>query len=66
MLWWAVGLSTMATQTSDISFISIPAFVALKPGGGFTWLQYELAGFPDRRTVSLYVLLRHRPELGAA
>jgi len=41
--WWAVGLSTMATQTSAISFISIPAFVALKDGGGLTWLQYELA-----------------------
>lgn len=41
--WWAVGLSTMATQTSAISFISIPAFVALKQGGGFAWLQYELA-----------------------
>ena len=41
--WWAVGLSTMATQTSAISFISIPAFVALRPGGGLTWLQYELA-----------------------
>ena len=41
--WWAVGLSTMATQTSAISFISIPAFVALKEGGGLTWLQYELA-----------------------
>jgi SSS family solute:Na+ symporter len=33
----------MATQTSAISFISIPAFVALKAGGGLTWLQYELA-----------------------
>ncbi|MEA3412971.1 MAG: sodium/solute symporter [Pseudomonadota bacterium] len=43
MPWWAIGISTMATQTSAISFISIPAFVALKPGGGFTWLQYELA-----------------------
>ncbi len=43
MPWWAVGLSTMATQTSAISFISIPAYVALKPGGGLTWLQYELA-----------------------
>ena len=43
MPWWAVGLSTMATQTGAISFISIPAFVALKPGGGLTWLQYELA-----------------------
>ncbi|MGD8267527.1 MAG: hypothetical protein PVF55_05125 [Desulfobacterales bacterium] len=41
--WWSVGLSTMATQTSAVSFISIPAFVALKPGGGLTWLQYELA-----------------------
>jgi SSS family solute:Na+ symporter len=41
--WWAVGVSTMATQTSAISFISIPAFVALKAGGGLTWLQYELA-----------------------
>lgn len=41
--WWAVGISTMATQTSAVSFISIPAFVALAPGGGLTWLQYELA-----------------------
>jgi SSS family solute:Na+ symporter len=41
--WWAVGISTMATQTSAVSFISIPAFVALKPGGGLTWIQYELA-----------------------
>ncbi|MCB0273833.1 MAG: sodium/solute symporter, partial [Calditrichaeota bacterium] len=41
--WWAIGISTMATQTSAISFISKPAFVALKPGGGLTWLQFELA-----------------------
>ncbi|MEL6612989.1 MAG: sodium:proline symporter, partial [Bacteroidota bacterium] len=41
--WWAVGLSVMATQTSAISFISVPAFVALREGGGLTWLQYELA-----------------------
>ena len=41
--WWAVGISTMATQTSVISFISIPAFVAIKEGGGLTWLQYELS-----------------------
>ncbi|MEM1054142.1 MAG: sodium:solute symporter [Bacteroidota bacterium] len=41
--WWAVGISTMATQTSAISFISIPAFIALREGGGLTWLQYELA-----------------------
>jgi len=41
--WWAVGISTMATQTSAISFLSIPAYVALKEGGGLNWLQYELA-----------------------
>ena len=41
--WWALALSTMATQTSANSFLGIPAFVALAPGGGLTWLQYELA-----------------------
>lgn len=39
--WWAVGLSTAATQTSAIGFMSIPAFVALKPGGGLKLLQGE-------------------------
>ena len=32
--WWAIGISTMATQSSANSFIGIPAFVALKEGGG--------------------------------
>jgi SSS family solute:Na+ symporter len=41
--WWALGISIMATQSSAISFISKPAFVALRPGGGLNWLQYELA-----------------------
>ena len=72
--WWAVGLSTMATQTSAISFISIPAFVALRPGGGLTWLQYELAlplaillvmalllpFFRRLELVSVYEYLEHR------
>ncbi len=33
----------MATQLSAISFVSAPAFVALKPGGGLKWLAYEFA-----------------------
>ena len=33
-------LSTMATQLSAISFISAPAFVGLKSGGGLQWLTY--------------------------
>ena len=41
--WWAVGISVVATQSSAISFISIPAFVALREGGGIKWLSYELA-----------------------
>jgi len=41
--WWAIGISTMATQSSANSFLGIPAFVALTEGGGLTWLQYELA-----------------------
>ena len=39
---WALGLSILATQSSANSFLGIPAFVALVPGGGLTWLQYEL------------------------
>lgn len=54
MPWWALALSTMATQSSANSFIGIPAFVALVPGGGLTWLQYELA-------VPLAILVVMRP-----
>lgn len=60
--WWAVGISTMATQTSAVSFISIPAFVALVPGGGLTWLQYELA-LPLAMIVVIVVLLPFFREL---
>ena len=41
--WWAVGVSVLATQSSAISFVSVPAFVALRDGGGFAWLHYELS-----------------------
>lgn len=72
--WWAVAISTMATQTSVISFISIPAFVAIKDGGGLTWLQYELAVplamilvmvvllpfFRKLELISVYEYLEHR------
>ncbi|MCU0764431.1 MAG: hypothetical protein MUF76_16215, partial [Hydrogenophaga sp.] len=35
-------LSILATQSSANSFLGIPAYVALVPGGGLNWLQYEL------------------------
>lgn len=41
--WPALGLSIMATQLSAVSFISAPAFVGLREGGGLIWLSYELA-----------------------
>jgi SSS family transporter len=41
--WWSVGLSVMATQLGAISFVSAPAFVGLKAGGGLKWLAYEFA-----------------------
>lgn len=41
--WAALSLSTVATQLSAISFISAPAFVGLKEGGGMMWLTYEFA-----------------------
>ena len=39
--WAPLALSTMATQLSAISFISAPAFVGLREGGGMLWLGFE-------------------------
>lgn len=41
--WWQAGLSTMATQLGAVSFISAPAFVGFREGGGMQWLTYEFA-----------------------
>lgn len=41
--WQALSLSVMATQLSAVSFISAPAFVGIREGGGLIWLSYELA-----------------------
>lgn len=41
--WFAMGMSTMASQLSAISFISAAAFVGLKSGGGMQWLSFEFA-----------------------
>ena len=43
MGWFPLTLSTMATQLSAISFVSAPAFVGLREGGGMKWLTYEFA-----------------------
>lgn len=41
--WEPLVLSIMATQLSAVSFISAPAFVGFREGGGLIWLSYELA-----------------------
>ncbi|MEQ8238477.1 MAG: sodium:solute symporter [Cyclobacteriaceae bacterium] len=41
--WFPLSLSVMATQLSAISFISAPAFVGMREGGGLQWLSYEFA-----------------------
>lgn len=38
-----LAVSILANQLSAVSLIGAPAFVALRPGGGLSWLQYELA-----------------------
>ena len=57
--WWASGLSTMATQLGTISFVSAPAFIALKSvesGGGLGWLTYEF-GVPLAMVFIMFFLL---------
>ncbi|MCB0707671.1 MAG: sodium:solute symporter [Saprospiraceae bacterium] len=41
--WFAMGMSTMASQLSAISFISAAAFVGMKTNGSMQWLTFELA-----------------------
>jgi SSS family transporter len=40
--WFPLCMSAMATQLSVISFVSAPAFVGLRKGGGMQWLTFEL------------------------
>jgi SSS family transporter len=72
--WWQSGMSTMATQLGAISFVSAPAFVAIKEGGGLKWLAYEfgvpvgiliaailiLPALHRGRYISIYEYLEHR------
>ncbi len=54
--WLPLSLSAMATQLSAISFISAPAFVGLKQGGGMQWLTYEF-GVPLAMAFLLIAIL---------
>src|SRR5215207_399100 len=53
--WFALCMSTMATQLSAISFVSAPAFVGLRKHGGMQWLTFEL-GVPIAMIVIMLLL----------
>src|SRR3954453_23735960 len=53
--WFALCMSTMATQLSAISFVSAPAFVGLRKGGGMRWLTFEF-GVPLAMIVVMVLL----------
>ncbi len=54
--WFPLALSAMATQLSAISFISAPAFVGARDGGGMIWLSYEL-GVPLAMALLMWAIL---------
>ena len=54
--WFPLSLSAMATQLSAISFISAPAFVGLREGGGLKWLTFEFA-LPLAMILVMFVIM---------
>src|ERR1041385_8417258 len=53
--WFALCMSAMGTQLSAISFVSAPAFVGLRKGGGMQWLTFEF-GVPLAMIVVMELL----------
>ena len=53
--WFSLCLSTMATQLSVISFVSAPAFVGLREGGGMQWLTFEF-GVPIAMIILITII----------
>ena len=50
--WWAIGASIVATETSTITFISVPG-IAFARGGNFTFLQLVFGYLIGRIVVSV-------------
>ncbi len=63
MPWWAIGASIVATETSTITFISVPG-IAFARGGNFTFLQLVFGYLIGRIVVSvLFIPLYFTGEL---
>lgn len=54
--WWAIAMSIVATETSTITFISVPG-IAFSKGGNFQFLQLVFGYLLGRVVISL-VLFR--------
>ena len=54
--WWAVLFSVVATETSTLTFISVPAVAY---GGNLTFLQITLGYIVGRILVSIYFLPKY-------
>ena len=50
--WWAIGASIVATETSTITFISVPG-IAYARGGNFTFLQLVFGYLLGRIVISI-------------
>ncbi|MGH9456176.1 MAG: sodium:solute symporter [Thermoanaerobaculia bacterium] len=50
--WWAIGASIVATETSTITFISVPG-IAFARGGNFTFLQLVFGYLLGRIVISI-------------
>jgi SSS family transporter len=66
--WWAIAASIVATETSIVTFISVPAFAYIAnsrgEGGNFTFLQLVLGYMIGRLIiVALFIPLYFRGEL---
>ncbi|MEK6286692.1 MAG: sodium:solute symporter [Acidobacteriota bacterium] len=65
--WWAIAASIVATETSVVTFISVPAFAFAASsgvGGNFTFLQLALGYMLGRLIiVALFIPLYFRGEL---
>ena len=55
--WWAIGISTMATQCSTNSLLGAPAFIITS---GLLWLQYEFAVPVAMIVIMVYLLPFYR------
>lgn len=54
--WYAVAGSTIATEISAITFVSVP-FIVFQPGGNFTYLQLGLIGGLFARIIVAKILV---------